>query len=139
MGVLSNDLNPDTWVGLTFPLGRSEGVGFFNQSKTLVEQSLSNLENLLKTIPGERVQQPLFGSKLHHILFEQIDGDIEEEVKSTIEDAVPIWLPYITIVNVSVNQDMTNPNLISVRIKFSTTLDPENLDTLTLPFNTTPG
>ena len=36
MGVLSNDLNPDTWVGLTFPLGRSEGVGFFNQSKTLV-------------------------------------------------------------------------------------------------------
>ena len=139
MGVLSNDLNPDTWVGLTFPLGRSEGVGFFNQSKTLVEQSLSNLENLLKTIPGERVQQPLFGSKLHHILFEQIDGDIEEEIKSAIDDAVKTWLPYITISDVSVNQDMTNPNLISVRIKFSTTLDPENLETLTLPFNTTPG
>ena len=139
MGVLANDLNPDTWIGLTFPLGRSEGVGFFNQSKTLVEQSLSNLENLLKTIPGERVQQPLFGSKLHHILFEQIDGDIEEEVKSAIDDAVSIWLPYITIADVSVNQDMTNPNLISVRIKFSTTLDPENLGTLTLPFNTTPG
>ena len=34
MGVLSNDLNPDTWIGLTFPLGRNEGVGFFNQSKT---------------------------------------------------------------------------------------------------------
>ena len=139
MGVLSNDLNPDTWVGLTFPLGRSEGVGFFNQSKTLVEQSLSNLENLLKTNPGERVQQPLFGSKLHHILFEQIDGDIEEEIKSAIDDAVKTWLPYITISDVSVNQDMTNPNLISVRIKFSTTLDPENLETLTLPFNTTPG
>ncbi len=139
MGVLSNDLNPDTWIGLTFPLGRNEGVGFFNQSKTLVEQSMSNLENLLKTIPGERVSQPLFGSKLHHILFEQIDGDIEEEIKSAIDDAVKTWLPYITISDVSVNQDMTNPNLISVRIKFSTTLDPENLETLTLPFNTTPG
>ena len=138
MGVLSNDLNPDTWIGLTFPLGRNEGVGFFNQSKTLVEQSMSNLENLLKTIPGERVSQPLFGSKLHHILFEQIDGDIEEEIKSAIDDAVKTWLPYITISDVSVNQDMTNPNLISVRIKFSTTLDPENLETLTLPFNTTP-
>jgi phage baseplate assembly protein W len=136
---LSNDLNPDTWIGLTFPLGRNEGVGFFNQSKTLVEQSMSNLENLLKTIPGERVSQPLFGSKLHHILFEQIDGDIEEEIKSAIDDAVKTWLPYITISDVSVNQDMTNPNLISVRIKFSTTLDPENLETLTLPFNTTPG
>ena len=139
MGVLSNDLNPDTWIGLTFPLGRNEGVGFFNQSKTLVEQSMSNLENLLKTIPGERVSQPLFGSKLHHILFEQIDGDIEEEIKSAIDDAVKTWLPYITISDVSVNQDMTNPNLISVRIKFSTTLDPENLETLTFPFNTTPG
>ena len=139
MGVLSNDLNPDTWIGLTFPLGRNEGVGFFNQSKTLVEQSMSNLENLLKTIPGERVSQPLFGSKLHHILFEQIDGDIEEEIKSAIDDAVKTWLPYITISDVSVNQDMTNPNLISVRIKFSTTLYPENLETLTLPFNTTPG
>ena len=138
MGVLSNDLNPDTWIGLTFPLGRNEGVGFFNQSKTLVEQSMSNLENLLKTIPGERVSQPLFGSKLHHILFEQIDGDIEEEIKSAIDDAVKTWLPYITISDVSVNQDMTNPNLISVRIKFSTTLDRENLETLTLPFNTTP-
>ena len=70
-----------------------------------------------------------------------VDCDLRsiEEIKSAIDDAVKTWLPYITISDVSVNQDMTNPNLISVRIKFSTTLDPENLETLTLPFNTTPG
>ena len=28
MGALENDLNPDTWIGLSFPLGRSTS-GFF--------------------------------------------------------------------------------------------------------------
>ena len=38
-----DDINPNVWIGLTFPLGRNEGVGFFNQSKTLQEQAKSNL------------------------------------------------------------------------------------------------
>ena len=33
-----DDINPNVWIGLTFPLGRNEGVGFFNQSKTFFQQ-----------------------------------------------------------------------------------------------------
>ena len=29
MSALENDLSPDTWIGLSFPLGRSES-GFFS-------------------------------------------------------------------------------------------------------------
>ena len=63
-----DDINPNVWIGLTFPLGRNEGVGFFNQSKTLQEQAKSNLQNLLLTIPGERLGQPEFGSGLHELI-----------------------------------------------------------------------
>jgi len=129
-----DDINPNVWIGLTFPLGRNEGVGFFNQSKTLQEQAKSNLQNLLLTIPGERVSQPEFGSSLHHVLFEQMDSDLKSSIEDSINEAVEMWLPYVTITNVDVTFDTANPNLANVAIEFSTTLTPDALDELTLNF-----
>ena len=61
--VRETDRNEDIYVGIKFPL--SYGLnGFFYQSKTILEQSKSNLRNLLLTTPGERVMQPTFGSRL---------------------------------------------------------------------------
>ena len=134
-----NDINPNVWIGLTFPLGRNEGVGFFNQSKTLQEQSKSNLQNLLLTIPGERVSQPEFGSDLHHVLFEQMDTDIKSSIEDAINSAVEMWLPYITITNVETIFDTANPNLANVTIEFSTTLTPDALEELTLNIEGTQG
>jgi phage baseplate assembly protein W len=129
-----NDINPNVWIGLTFPLGRNEGVGFFNQSKTLQEQAKSNLQNLLLTIPGERVSQPEFGASLHHVLFEQMDSDLKSSIEESINEAVEMWLPYINITSVDVTFDTANPNLANVAIEFSTTLTPDAFDELTLNF-----
>ena len=67
MGAREKDLNPDVFIGLKLPLGYSD-TGYFKQTKTTMEQAKWNIINLLQTIPGERLGQPTFGSKIHKLL-----------------------------------------------------------------------
>ena len=48
---IENDLDPNTSIGLSFPLGYI-GSGMFNRTKTLAEQARHNLKNLLLTNLG---------------------------------------------------------------------------------------
>ena len=77
------DLNPRTYVGLSFPL-RADNNNDFALTKNSSEQAQHNLKNLLLTHVGERVGQPEFGSTLRAICFEPDDtnlpGKLEEEV-----------------------------------------------------------
>ena len=131
MGAKETDLNPDAFVGIQFPLDIGN-QGYFKQTKTLLDQSPHNLKNLLLTIKGERVAQPEFGSDLYNILFEPIDtdGGIDENLESTIREAVDIWLPYIIIENVIV--EINKKNEISINIHFTTSLNPNQNNSLSL-------
>ena len=71
MSVRETDKNPDKFVGLTFPLDLT-AFSTFEQSKTLLQQTKSNLRNLLLTTKGERVFQPEFGSDLTRLIFDNI-------------------------------------------------------------------
>ena len=84
-----NNLNPDTSIGLSFPLGFI-GSRMFNRTKTIEEQAQHNLKSLLLTNIGERPHQPEFGSKLLSVVFEFKDETLIEEV---IKEAVDQWLP----------------------------------------------
>ena len=53
MGVISTDLNPNAFVGLSLPFEVSNN-GDFQKTKTLIEQTRSNIKNLLLTAKGER-------------------------------------------------------------------------------------
>ena len=97
--------------------------------------SKSNLINLLLTSPGERVFQPSFGSNLRAILFDSFDTVTPDNIDEAIREAVNRQLPYITINEVNVVQDGQNENSILVSIEYSTTLEPDTLDSLTLQFN----
>jgi phage baseplate assembly protein W len=130
---IENDLNPNTYVGLSFPLGHSGG-GLFNRSKTLVEQARHNLKNLLLTNLGERAHQPEFGSRLLEVVFEFKDDALIEQV---INEAVDKWLPYITINAVTPLVDSANPNRLNVSVDFSVTTSPDAINEIVLDFNTT--
>ena len=130
---IENDLNPNTSVGLSFPLGHSGG-GLFNRSKTLVEQARHNLKNLLLTNLGERAHQPEFGSRLLEVVFEFKDDALIEQV---INEAVDKWLPYITINAVTPLVDSANPNRLNVSVDFSVTTSPDAKNEIVLDFNTT--
>jgi phage baseplate assembly protein W len=132
------DLNPDTFIGLTFPLRKGQ-QGFFNSSKTSLEQSTHNVRNLLLTLPGERVGQPTFGSNLKAMIFEQMDEELPGRVEEEIRTSVETWLPYIEVHEVSVLTDDGDENKLFVDVRFSTSLDRDKENSVMLNFETGPG
>ncbi len=127
------DLDKDVAVGISLPLINGPG-GYFRQTYTTLEQVTSNVLNLLLTIPGERVMQPEFGSKLHEYLFEQFDEGTEEVIENSIVEAMAKWLPYVNIENISVTDGLETPSdrfhesqyhMIVVSLTISLKVDPD--------------
>ena len=126
------DRNEDKYVGIGFPLDHSP-EGFFYKTKTVLEQSKANLQNLLLTTPGERIFQPNLGIGLRRFLFEPITGETTLAIQNEIVDTFNFWLPFITIKDIQVettSADGTNPNQISINVIFNLDKDPNTLESV---------
>ena len=130
MSIIEKDLNPDVFIGVSLPLeyGRQ---GFFNKTKTFLEQTKSNVKNLLLTIRGERLGNPTFGSDLMRLLFEPQNDDFEVAIEETIRSSIDEFLPYVLIRDIKVTPSPRNQNLLSVRLQFSVNVD-QTIQTLDL-------
>jgi phage baseplate assembly protein W len=95
------DLELDVAVGIKLPLVGKTGI-LFDLSYSTEEQALSNLKNLVLTRQGERVFQPLFGTRLQDSLFEQNTDLLKEQIQSSILEAIEFWLPYIQVNDITV-------------------------------------
>ena len=125
------DLDPKTYIGLSFPLRRDK-FNDFAMTKNSLEQARHNLKNLLLTAPGERVGQPEFGSRLRELCFEQIDDTLPELIEEEIRKAVSVWLPYINIIEIATLTEEGDKNKIFVRMKYSTTLNSQTIQQIEL-------
>lgn len=125
------DLNPNTYIGLSFPL-RSDNNNDFALTKTSLEQAQHNLKNLLLTYPGERVGQNEFGSKLRKLCFEQINDELPIRIEEEVRNSVGDWLPYINILEVNTLTEEGDSNKIYVQVKYSTTLNPTTMNQIEL-------
>jgi len=137
MSTIAKDLDPDTFIGISLPLVHGT-QGFFNKTKTTLEQTRSNIKNLLLTIKGERLGNPTFGSNLMRILFEPDAGDLGEKIEETIRASVGEWLPYVRIKGIKTTSSERNPNLLNVRLQFTIDVD-QNVETLDLDLATDGG
>ena len=135
---LETDLNPNTYVGLSFPLRRDK-FNDFAMTKNSLQQAHHNLKNLLLTSPGERAMQPEFGSNMRAICFEQVDKNLPVTIEKEVRNAVEIWLPYINIQEVNTLTEEQDQNKIHVEIKFSTTLSPQSKEAITINATTGTG
>ena len=134
MGAREKDLNPDTFIGLKLPLGYSD-TGYFKQTKTTLQQAKYNIINLLKTIPGERLGQPGFGSDLHSILFEPMNEDFSDILKDSIRTSLETWLPYINIKNIEITMPDYNINQVNITIDFGLSFEPDRFGTVSVSFD----
>jgi len=134
MGAREKDLNPDVFIGLQLPLGYSN-TGFFKQTKTTFEQAKYNIVNLFKTIPGERLGQPIFGSVLHEILFEPMEEDFTDIMQEAIERSLETWLPYINIKNIEIVIPDYNINRVNIAIDFGLSFEPDRFETVSISFD----
>ena len=108
----------DYAVGITLPI--QIGNTAFNQSFSIADQAKSNIKNLLLTKKYERVMQPELGSGLQELLFEFNDDDLSGSIEDTIVNALSLWLPYVTVDSIIIEQtnELRDMNSINVSIKF---------------------
>jgi len=111
------DQDPDTFIGLAFPLGFAK----------------HNLKNLLLTMKGERLAHPEFGCDIHTLIFENIGTDIPDRVEEMIKEAVDIWLPYISVNETVIEQI---DNRLNVDVNFSLKNDLTSGEEVSLTYET---
>ena len=119
--------------GITLPI--QIGNTAFNQAFELREQVSSNIKNVLLTKKFERIMNPDFGSGLHELLFSQNDTILIEDINEVIEEAVKMWLPYVSIqtINVEADDTMKDNYEVNIHIDFRVSNDPTLLSlTLTV-------
>ena len=134
MGAREKDLNPDTFIGLKLPMGYSD-TGYFKQTKTTLQQAKYNIINLIKTIPGERLGQPAFGSQLHSILFEPMNEDFGDMLEDSIRSSLEKWLPYINIKDIKITMPDYNINRVDITIDFGLSFEPDRFGTVSVSFD----
>ena len=129
MSNLEKDLNPDVFVGIALPL--EYGInGFFNKTRTTLQQVKYNIQNLLLTQKGERLGNPEFGSNLMKVVFEPDNGDTEALIEEEIRAAISNGLPFVNVVDVKTSFDRYNRSRLNVKINFS--VDTDNVEEVNL-------
>ena len=113
-GSFVDDKDTNVSIGIDLPLRKNSVDGYFATTKTTVEAVKNNIKNLLLTNRGERVFQPLIGLNLRQFLFEQLTPEVIFEIQNDIRDTMNLWLPFVNIENIIVNEDTTTPNTIQV-------------------------
>jgi len=110
--------------------GKSDTQGDFHLSYTTLEQTKSNLRNLVLTNRGERIMHPEFGCDVWKSLFEHNTIQLREGLKDRIEKQIGIWLPYVNVGEVSVEVGEGNENRLNIGITFAlfnNTIDMETI------------
>ena len=128
------DLNPDVYIGLTYPIKKGTNTDF-KLTKTTYEQAEYNLRNLLLTQRGERPFQPEFGSDLRRLCFEQVDDELIESIELDVKNTVEQRLPYIIINEIEVLTDDGNTSKIYVQLKYSITIESFKENTVLVAFD----
>ena len=122
MGVIENDLNEDTYIGLELPLDMSRD-GIFSRTKTALQQTKSNIKNLLLTNKGERLGNPTFGCNLRSLVFTQENTDLESRVEEEIRAAMSEFLPFVSITSIKTNFSDKNMSTAIVNLRFALNID----------------
>ena len=98
--------NPKT--PLTLSTNKSE---LFVMNTNIGDSVSDNLKNLLLTNRGERVMQPDFGANLKPILTEYGTTGFENEVMARIKASVSKYLPYVSLLQMTLEEIESPPSL----------------------------
>ena len=83
-----------------------------------------SIKNILLTDRGQRLFDPIFGSSIRSLLFENISPQTESALKSAIESAIENFEPRASLIDVIV-QPMPDENAYAVTVAFGIINSPE--------------
>jgi len=90
-----------TPIGLVLPI-QNGNSGYFDQAYDSFTQKRMNIINLLRTKIGERRMQPLFGSRLWTVVFEQNTEILPEIITNIVTEDVNRWIDGVAVKKVTV-------------------------------------
>jgi len=109
-------------INMQFPISRG-AAGAFAYNEDTLEAVEDDLRILLLTNYGERPIHFDFGANLRSLIFEFQGEALNQAVKDRILSAVEQWMPFVKVVNVTVENSSTAPQLgpndIHVKVEFT--------------------
>ena len=134
------DRDTNKFIGLRLPLIKSDGrEGYFQSTSLTVDAVKEDIKSLVKTSKGQRVFQPDLGMGLNRLLFENITDDLKLLINDDIINTFKVWLPFITIKDVSIftsdddgigTFNNINDNTVSISITFFMNNSPNMLESV---------
>ncbi len=83
------------------------GIGIYGEDTFTTKEDLDlykeSITRILLTSPGERVCNPLFGSRFKEFIFE-LDVIMQEEVNNEVVKAINRWEPRVTIISMKTSR-----------------------------------
>jgi uncharacterized protein len=73
---------------------------------------------ILDTAKGERVMRPDFGCGIHDFVFESISAAKRNQIEQSVKEALTIWEPRITLLNVSASDDQIDTGRLIISIDY---------------------
>jgi uncharacterized protein len=73
---------------------------------------------ILSTSKGERIMHPDFGCGIHDFVFESISTGLVELIKRSVSDALHLWEPRITLLEINVSTQNLNSGLLIIEINY---------------------
>lgn len=86
------DLQPRKAIGVSLPLS---GKAVFNSTYETKDAIRTNLINYFLTGQGERYLNPSFGTEIRNLMFENINQDMVDRVKSTVSRGLTEYFPKV--------------------------------------------
>ena len=116
------DLQPRKAIGVALPFSAGAVFNSTYQSKDAIK---TNLVNLLLTSRGERVLNPLFGTNLREVLFEQITDTTIRRLDREIRNTISNYFPTISIKDLVIRSD---PDYNTISLVMSYTVVDTNIE-----------
>lgn len=86
---------------------------------TDIEQSIGII---LRTIPGERLMQPLFGCPTQRFVFEEVDTNFLTDINDAIRHALLMWEPRIKFIGTGISHHNEVDGIVYLNINYSVIL-----------------
>tara|TARA_R100000951_G_C2540916_1_gene149339 strand:+ start:218 stop:628 length:411 start_codon:yes stop_codon:yes gene_type:complete len=86
------DLQPRKAIGVSLPLS---GAAVFNSTYMTKDAIRTNIINYFLTGQGERYMNPSFGTIIRNLMFENINQNMVDRVKSTVRAGLSEYFPTV--------------------------------------------
>lgn len=103
-------------VGWKFPVNVNANFTF---KTSKYEQDIKEaILIIIATSKGERVMRPDFGCGIHNFVFESVSSATVELIKQSVRDALILWEPRITIIDVSVSTEEIDNGKLIIQVEY---------------------